>query len=374
MDGAPRVLRVSFGDFSCTLEGFDDPVAALGAVLAQLRAAVEAGTFETGARLPEMGELTGTEGPEGEEPGSEEPEDGTPEDGEPDGLDLDALAAVLKAPAPPVAEAPPTPPLPDPVSDLVPTVAEAPSAVGYDWERDEVFEPDPEDEWAQARAAAALLGARATALRAEPEVPAGGARHRLAESPDEEVEHLLEEAEGRLADPDATRRRDALAALKVAVAQAQGQREALEAREDPEDAFRDDLAQGEADQGAAKTPAPLRLVAAQRVDLPPAEPPARAAPPTPPSFAEFAARAGAESLPDLLEAAAAWMAVAKGEEEPARVDLLRLASEVAPVPPSREDALRVFGTLLRQGRLERRDGGRVRLAEETRFAGAKVAG
>lgn len=359
MDEAPKILRVSFGDFSCTLEGFDDPVAALGAVLAHLGAAVEAGTFGPGAPLPEVAELTG---------------EGTERDGEePEGLDLDALAAALKTTTPPAPEAPAADPLPEPIPEVVPTPPETPSAMAYDWEADELFEPDPEDEWAQARAAAAVLGARATARLAESEAQAGGTRHRLVESPDEEVDQLLEEAEGRLADPDATRRRDALAALKVAVAQAQGQREALEDRDDPEDAFRDDLALGEADQGAAKAPAPLRLVAAQRVDLPvePARPPE---PPKPPSFAEFAARAGAESLPDLLEAAAAWMAVARGEEEPARVDLLRLAAEVTPVPPSREDALRVFGTLLRQGRLERREGGRVRLAEETRFAGATVAG
>lgn len=364
MDEAPKVLRVSFGDFSCTLEGFDDPVAALGAVLAQLRAAVEAGTLGSGAPLPDMAELMEQGRTEG---------DGD----EPEGLDLDALAAALKAPAPPLPEAPPGAPLPEPIPELVPTAPEAPAVMGYDWEADEVFEPDPEDEWAAARAAAAMLGERAAALRAEPQAPQAGTRHRLVESPDEEVDHLLEEAEGRLADPDATRRRDALTALKVAVAQ--GQREVLGEREDPEDAFRDDFALGEAARGSAKAPAPLRLVAAQRVDLPsgaaePTRAPKPPEAPEPPSFAEFAGRAGAESLPDLLEAAAAWMAVAKGEGEPARVDLLRLASEVTPVPPSREDALRVFGTLLRQGRLERREGGRVRLAEETRFAGAKIAG
>jgi hypothetical protein len=356
MDEAPKVLRVSFGDFSCTLEGFDDPVAALGAVLAQLRAALEAGAFGPSARLPEVAELTEPEDEAGE---AEAEEAGRP--------DLDALAVALRTPAPALPEGPAVAPLPEPVPVLAPTLPEAPSAMGYDWEGGDLFEPDPDDEWAAARAAAAaVVGARAAALRAEPEAPASGVRHRLVESPDEEVDHLLEVAEGRLADPDAMRRRDALAALKVAVAQAQGQREAQGGRDDPEGAFRGALAEGESDPGPARVPAPLRLVASQRVDLAPraAEPAPPPEPRQPPPFAAFAARAGAETLPDLIEAAAAWMAVAKGEEEPTRVDLLRLASEVTPQRPSREDALRVFGTLLRQGRLERRDGGRVRLAEE----------
>jgi hypothetical protein len=45
-----------------------------------------------------------------------------------------------------------------------------------------------------------------------------------------------------------------------------------------------------------------------------------------------------------------------------------------PEPPSREDALRMFGILLRTGRLARLGGGRFRVGENTRFGPARQAG
>ena len=72
------------------------------------------------------------------------------------------------------------------------------------------------------------------------------------------------------------------------------------------------------------------------------------------SFADFADRLGASDLPDLLEAAAVYCASVLGRPEFSRPLVLR---QVATLPEaadlSREDGLRVFGTLMRQGRITR---------------------
>ena len=70
------------------------------------------------------------------------------------------------------------------------------------------------------------------------------------------------------------------------------------------------------------------------------------------SFADFADRLGASDLPDLLEAAAVYCAAVLGRPEFSRPLVL---SQIATLPGtadlSREDGLRVFGTLMRQGRI-----------------------
>ena len=70
------------------------------------------------------------------------------------------------------------------------------------------------------------------------------------------------------------------------------------------------------------------------------------------SFSDFADRLGASDLPDLLEAAAVYCASVLGRPEFSRPLVLRqIATLPATADLSREDGLRVFGTLLRQGRI-----------------------
>ena len=72
------------------------------------------------------------------------------------------------------------------------------------------------------------------------------------------------------------------------------------------------------------------------------------------SFADFADRLGASDLPDLLEAAAVYCASVLGRPEFSRPLVLRqVATLPATADLSREDGLRVFGTLMRQGRITR---------------------
>ena len=71
-------------------------------------------------------------------------------------------------------------------------------------------------------------------------------------------------------------------------------------------------------------------------------------------FAEFADRLGAESLPDLLEAAAAYTATVEGRPHFTRPQIIRQINALDPEADARrEDTLRSFGNLLRTGKIVR---------------------
>jgi hypothetical protein len=231
------------------------------------------------------------------------------------------------------------------------------------------------------------------------------------------VSRLLSRADAQLAEPEASRRREAIAQLRAAVAATEAARRLGEPAPEPqrrEDPFRDDLrqvvrprrpvppveARSEAGAGARTErprPAPLKLVASQRVDLPlpeaaPAEPirprrvtveaaphgeasaPGSEAPARDISFADFAAEMGAVSLTDTLEAAAVYTSFVEGAEDFSRPQIIDRARQATPAGFSREDGLRSFGTLLRQGTLTRVRGGRFQVTGESRFHPARRAG
>jgi hypothetical protein len=137
-------------------------------------------------------------------------------------------------------------------------------------------------------------------------------------------------------------------------------------------------------------PAPLKLVAEQRIDT--AAQPVRprritradlvtgtsAATATAtdldhdmqedaPGFAEFAEQMGASSLTDMLEAAAAYMADIEGMPQFSRPMLMQKLREAQEDEFSREDGLRSFGQLLRQGKLQKLKGGRFAVTSVTDF-------
>jgi hypothetical protein len=235
------------------------------------------------------------------------------------------------------------------------------------------------------------------------------AHTRLAPAGDDAVNRLMAEASSQMEGTDTKRRQSAIAHLKAAVAATIAERRATGNTlatdgKDRADAYRDDLAKvvrpGAAPPGQER-PAPLVLVSEQRIDRPApqvtapvlspvAAPAAASVQPVRPrrmgggasaaamqsydddamaedddfggedsagnifeanqGFVDFAERLGATDLPDVLEAAAAFIACVEGREGFTRPQLMRHVSTTGD-DLSREDSLRSFGMLLRDGRI-----------------------
>lgn len=152
---------------------------------------------------------------------------------------------------------------------------------------------------------------------------------------------------------------------------------------------------------AEARPAPLVLVSEQRVDRSPAEAQAEAAAIRPrrissatlharveieeiedeaiedeaplsaneaTSFAEFAESLGSQGLSDLLEAAAAYTAQVEGRPHFSPPQIMRKISAMGSEGEfSREDRLRVFGRLLRQGKIAKVKRGQYAITEASRY-------
>ena len=222
--------------------------------------------------------------------------------------------------------------------------------------------------------------------------PVKSRRDPLPDTSEAEMSRIMSQANEELADPEASRRRNAIAHLKAAVAATEAARqlgEAAAAQDESENAFREDLDQvvrprraprpeATGDSRDRPRPAPLKLVASQRIDLDED----RSTGPVQPrrvstadrqvsddagNFAEFAESMGATSLQDLLEAAAAYTAYVEGSEDFSRPHIMQKVRQTVTEDFSREDGLRSFGTLLRQGRIERSRNGRFTVSDGNRF-------
>ena len=247
------------------------------------------------------------------------------------------------------------------------------------------------------------------------------AQNRLAgDTDDAAVNRLIAQTNSEMDGPEVKRRLSAMAHLKAAVAATVAERrstggEATPAKPSLLERYRADLARVvrplRGSTAAGERPSPLVLVSEQRIDrtiatVRPAEPvaPRRvsgglaaeimaeaeddAEDDIDPGdddniftdtrgFAEFADKLGAVSLPDLLEAAAAYAACIEGRPSFSRPQLMRqIASVTADGTLSREDGLRGFGTLLRQGRIEKLRRGQFALTDRSRFLieGRRITG
>lgn len=207
------------------------------------------------------------------------------------------------------------------------------------------------------------------------------------------LDRLMAEADTMMEEPEGTSRRAAFDHLRAAVvATREDDQLSAEAAPTADDEYRTDLAQavkprrpvaaaptGEA-RATTERPAPLKLVAAQRIDTPapdagPVQPRRVAVASTETAeaarisdtFADYATDRGAHALPELLEAAASYLSFVEGRDQFSRPQLMTKVRQVGPKDFTREDGLRSFGQLLRAGKIEKIKGGRFTVSDDIGF-------
>lgn len=208
------------------------------------------------------------------------------------------------------------------------------------------------------------------------------------------VSRILDETNQQLDEPEGNRRRNAIAHLRAAVAATRADRilGGKSKKKEEADPYREDLAtvvRPRRPQATAQTPrpsrpdqnkpAPLKLVAEQRIDRPEDAAPIRprrvsrkvedVAQPASndEGFAEYAERVGATDLAEMLEAAAAYMSFVEGQDAFSRPQLMAKMREADATDYSREDRLRSFGTLLREGKIAKLEGGKFAVSDNIGF-------
>ncbi|WP_289079898.1 hypothetical protein [uncultured Sulfitobacter sp.] len=291
---------------------------------------------------------------------------------------------------------------------------EAEEAVAYedDAPEEETAKEDSQEDTAQEETvdidgseddAEAAQAETETAAEPEAEAPKAAPQRRSLPTLDADsgpdMNRLLAETDNQMDEPEAATRRDAITHLRAAVAAKKADMAlgAPDAAERENNAYRSDLAEvvkprrpasttARTERPAEPRPAPLKLVAAQRIDT---DQPRNVAPvrprrvaavapaPVPQAggFAEFAEEMGATQLPDLLEAAAAYMAFVEGMDDFSRPQLMNTVRQGGAEDFSREEGLRSFGQLLRTGKLQKLEGGRFKASEQIGFQpDARAAG
>jgi len=228
-------------------------------------------------------------------------------------------------------------------------------------------------------------------VEAEPAFEQSGART------DDAVTRLMAEANEKMEEPEGTSRREAYSALRAAVKAAEvvagSDEDADEAesyRKDLENVVQPNRPRLPAEPrehrpGKSSKPAPLKLVAEQRVDDLPER---TTRPPVRPrrvssrlidlenptdqmkeksDFAQYVEDRGANELSEMLEAAASYLSFVEGIEQFSRPDLMNKVRQVHGDGFNREDSLRSFGQLLREGKIEKLRGGRFTAGEQIGF-------
>jgi pilus assembly protein FimV len=254
----------------------------------------------------------------------------------------------------------------------------------------------PEDEADLARELAELEADITATAKPKKERTAGAARELLPsidQGEGADVNRLLAETDHQMDEPESATRRDAFAHLRAAVAAKKADATINDgSKPDGDNDYRNDLAEvvrprrpvstsARTERPEEPRPAPLKLVAEQRIDgkkpvsadpVRPRRVSARAEKPAVAhdgdSFADYVADVGATSLPQLLEAAAAYMAFVEGQEQFSRPQLMTKVRQASGDDGfSREEGLRSFGQLLRSGKIEKIKGGRFTVSDDIGF-------
>ena len=213
----------------------------------------------------------------------------------------------------------------------------------------------------------------AVAAAARQETGSEDGRATLAPQPDSHVGRLLDETDTKLNEDETVRRRRVISQMRAAVAATKADRlvsrqvsreESEEAEKDPyradlSDAVEDEPASAKSSERPKSTP--LVLVSSQRID---SDKPGD----VPHGFAAFITSVGARELPELIEAAAAYTVFTEGQISFTRPEIMKRVARVDPtLQMSREDSLRSFGQLLRQGTFRKLERGQFTIEKSTRF-------
>lgn len=204
----------------------------------------------------------------------------------------------------------------------------------------------------------------------------------LSEAQESDVGRLIEKTDNKLNEDEVVRRRRVISQMRAAVAATKADRlvtrqvskEVVE--EEERSPYREDLSEvvrsasidGAGIERSPSTP-PLVLVSSQRVDEENAEESQSSDPgDEPQNFAGFAQDMGAKELPELLEAAAAFTVFKEGQSSFTRPEIMKRVAAVDPtIRMSREESLRSFGQLLRQGKFRKLERGQFTIDKETRY-------
>ncbi|MEP2639826.1 MAG: hypothetical protein ABJH13_02880, partial [Roseobacter sp.] len=209
----------------------------------------------------------------------------------------------------------------------------------------------------------------------------------------EDLSRLMAEADTQMQDPGGATRRSAFDHLRAAVAARFADKTMRDTtlEETVAQPYRKDLAQAVKPRrpvasGSRARPrrsselAPLRLDAEQRVDtgnlrksrplrqnLAAANHADDTVPASDSGFPGFAQNVDATTLPELVEAAAAYLGFVEDRVDFSRPELMANVRQAHPGDFDRENELRAFGQLLRSGKIERIEGGRFRAADSIGF-------
>lgn len=346
-----KKLTVAYGSFSCTLEGFDDGVAALKEITAHFRE-IAASDPAFGAQ-PAAIKTTPPAGPAKPAPAK-------------------AHRAANSAPAPDASETAPT-------SNVAARLKRLRNASGpvAPMPIDDEFAEDLEDP------ATPAVSAPAQPQKPQPEAlakPAETPRGKLpnarpakaparkgvlvlgqdAAVPEQELDRLMAKADTQMDEPGGSGRRAAFTHMRAA-AVASAANPATPPAPPADAPYRDDLKQ--AIDGPKERPAPLRLVAEQRVDK---ADPAQEAGKNQIRFVDFVKDAHVENLRDMLEAAGEYICFVEGRAAFSRPELMSIVRQASDGTPGREEGLQAFSDLLRAGRIRKLGEGRFTMPGSTR--------